>query len=155
MNILVVFYSRTGWTEKVAVRLAQQLNCGLDQVVDTKDRSKLLGYLKAGRDAMFKEMTTIAPVKSEPKFYDLIIVGTPIWAFTVPPPIRTYLRDKKIQLKRVAFFCTQGGSGDKAAFREMEKTCDLKPIATMALTTQEVKEEKYQDKLSQFIQQLK
>jgi hypothetical protein len=37
----------------------------------------------------------------------------------------------------------------------MEKTCDLKPIATMALTTQEVKEEKYQDKLSQFIQQLK
>jgi flavodoxin len=42
-NVLVVFYSRTGTTMKVAEAIREALGCEIDGVEDTKGRSGVIG----------------------------------------------------------------------------------------------------------------
>ena len=54
MKTLVVFYSRTGTTKKVGENIAKILKCDSEEIFDTKDRMGVVGYMQAGKDAMFK-----------------------------------------------------------------------------------------------------
>lgn len=131
-KILVSFYSRTGNTGKVAHKIAKILKADLDEISDTKNRKGVKGWLYAGRDATKKNLTEIK-FKKDPSKYDLTIVGTPIWAFTVTAPIRTYLTKNKKKFKNTAFFSTSAGCGIKRAFEEMRKSSDSKPLSLLAL----------------------
>lgn len=149
MKKLVVFYSRTGTTRKLGHKLAKFLKCDFEEIKDTKDRNGALGYLKAGRDATLKKLTVIKPIKKNPDKYDLIIIGTPVWAWTISPAIRTYIHENKNKFKKVAFFCTMGGDGDKKAFSTMQNICNKKPISLLTLRTVEIKDN-CEDKIKKF-----
>ncbi len=47
MNALVVHYSRTGTTKKVAEKLAFLLKCVSEEIHDTTNRKGKLGWLRA------------------------------------------------------------------------------------------------------------
>jgi len=151
MKILIIFYSRTGTTKKVAQSLAQKLNCEAEEIFDTKKRQGGWGYLMAGRDAIQKKLTTLKEIRNKPADFDLVILGTPNWAGNVCTPIRTYLWQYGKDIKQTAFFCTCGGSAGKS-FTAMEKLCGLKPQATLELKTKEVWQNHYEEKLNQFVQ---
>jgi flavodoxin len=135
---LVVYYSRTGFTKTVADKIAADLGADIEAVCDKDDRSGMIGYLKAGRDASLKRLAAITPPIYDPSGYDLVIIGTPVWAFTLSAPIRSYITSNKGRFKMVAFFCTQGGSGADGAFLEMERLCNIKPTAIIALLAKDV-----------------
>jgi len=61
------------------------------------------------------------------------VVGTPVWAWTLTPPVRSYLAANKKKLKKVAFFLTCGSTGIDKTFAEMEKE-SKKPVATIAFS---------------------
>ena len=155
MKILVVYYSRTGTTKKVAETIASDLKCDSEEIIDTKNRSGFWGYLKSGRDAMKKRLTILEPIKKTPDSYDLVIIGTPIWAWNVSAPVRTYIVQNADKFKKVAFFCTMGGSGDVKAFKEMESISGKKPIATLGLRQADVKNDTYKEKVSKFIEEIR
>jgi flavodoxin len=136
MKKLVVFYSRTGTTKKVSEMLTRLLKADIDEIMDEKNRAGIFGYIWGGRDAL-SEKTTKIKFSKNPKEYDIIIIGTPIWAGKMAPAVRTYLLDNKSKLKKVAFFCTKGGEGNGKTFEGMEKLAG-KPIATLSLRTKEV-----------------
>ncbi len=150
MKPLVVFYSRTGTTKQAGEALAQMLDCDSEELHDTKKRSGPLGYMTAGRDAQAKKLTTLADIKHDPAQYDVVILGTPIWGGTLSSAIRTYITANKAKFKRVAFFCTQGGTENQQLFDEMEALCERRPVSILALRDKEVKTGAYQDKLRQF-----
>ena len=54
--------------------------------------------------------------------YERIILGTPVWASTFAPPIRTFLKENSdIHGKKIAVFtCFSGGGADKV-IEKMEK----------------------------------
>lgn len=138
MKTLVVFYSRTGTTKKVAEALASKMGADLEEIKDTVDRSGIKGYLFSGRDAMKKNLTVLRQLSKDVSQYDLVVIGTPIW-ITVSVPVRTFLVQHKNEFaKNVAFFCTMGGSGDEKAFKEMEEIVGKKPLATLTLRTRDV-----------------
>ena len=64
-DILCVYYSRTGRTEKAMGEIAQALDAELVKIEDGQDRSKLRGYLRSGLEAMSKKLCPIAPVQTE------------------------------------------------------------------------------------------
>lgn len=138
MNALVIYYSRSGNTRKAGEAVAQALAADTEELLETKDRSGLSGYLRAGGDAMLKREAAIKQLGKSVDAYDLVVVGTPIWAFTVAPPVRALLSRQGSRMARVAFFCTMGGSGAKRAFREMADLCGKQPVATLALTEKEL-----------------
>ncbi len=154
MKILVAYYSRTGTTQKVAEAIASKKGAEIEEIKDTVKRSGAKGYLISGRNAMRRKLTQLEPVKFNPADYDLVIVGTPIWAWNISVPVRTYLAEQKDKFKQVAFFCTMGGSGDAKVFQEMEKIIGQKPIAVFSTLTKEVAEDNYSEKLDVFLKEL-
>lgn len=155
MKTLVIFYSRTGTTKKVSEIIAQKLNADMEEIQDTVDRSGVKGYLISGRDAMKRKLTQLEPIKKNLNEYDLVIIGTPIWSWNMSVPIRTFLSEQKENLKKIAFFCTLGGSGDKKAFQEMEEIVGKKPEATLRITTKEVVKNEFSAQVEEFIASLK
>jgi flavodoxin len=165
VKTLVAFYSRTGTTKKIASAIAEKTGADLEEIRDTVDRSGAMGYLRSGRDSIKKKLTKLEPLKFEPDQYDSIIIGTPIWGWNVSVPVRTYITEQKDKFqpkadqpradKKVAFFCTMGGSGNENAFSEMEKIIGKKPMATLALTTKEVVNDNYSEILEEFILKIK
>jgi flavodoxin len=155
MKPLVVFYSRSGTTKKVALELAQALGCEHEELEDTQDRSGIGGWLRSGRQAMKDEPTTLKPVKKDLSQYDMFIVGTPVWAGKMSVPTRTFLVQNKDTLKEVAFFYTSGGKdNEQKIFPVMEAVCGKKPKATLGLRTKEVKKDEFKDKVQSFAKAL-
>jgi flavodoxin len=109
LKSLVVYYTRTGNARFVAETIAAEIGADVEEVIDMKKRSGVLGYLSGGKDARQGKETQIAPIKKSPADYDLIIVGTPIWAARPTPAITTYLKKNNLSGKKVALFFTQGG----------------------------------------------
>ncbi len=153
MKILVIFYSRTGTTKKVGENIANILKCDSEEIFDTKDRMGVMGYMQAGKDAMLKKLTKLKKIQKTSGLYDLVIIGGPVWGFTVSTPIRTYITENRF--KNVAFFCTQGGSGAEKAFSEMERLAGKKPKALLVLRTKEVLDGSYSNKVKNFVKEIK
>jgi len=153
---LIVFYSRTGTTRKVAEMLAANINAKTLEIMDDKDRKGPIGYIKAGRDAMKKNLTKIKYDSVDLSEYNTIIIGTPVWAWTITPAIRTFIaeQEKILKEKSHAFFCTMGGSGDEQSFKEMEKLIGKKPQATLTLKTREVIKSESEKKIREFLEKL-
>lgn len=153
-KILVVYYSRTGITKKIAQEISEFLSCDIEQIIDEKDRSGIKGFMAGGRDSMKRELTQIKPTEKDPADYDIVIIGTPVWAANMTPAVRTYITQNKEKIKNVAFFCTTGGTGIEKTFIEMEVLIRKKPVATFAATSNQVKKNTYQG-LKEFIEKIK
>lgn len=151
MKTLIVYYTRTNTTKKLAEAVALKLGADLEEVIDKKDRSGIKGYVVAGKDAMQASLTEIGECQKNPSEYDLVIIGTPVWAWKMTPAIRTYLTNNKEKLSRVAFFTTQGGEGNGKVIPGMEELVGKKSIASLQLLTREVVQDKFADKLDEFV----
>jgi len=154
MNALVVYYSRTGTTRKVAEKLASLLKCVSEEIHDITNRKGRLGWLRAGKDATSKKLTKLETVNADPAAYDIVIIGTPMWNRTLSTPIRAYLTQYKDRFKKVAFFCTHQYTDDDP-FEEMESICGKTPVATLRLhRKREVEADQYLKKAEEFIDKL-
>src|SRR5687768_3728680 len=132
-RILVVYYSRTGNTRTVAGELVAALRADVDQLDDRRDRCGVFGYLRCAREALKKRTIELLPQAYDPSDYDIVVLGTPVWAGNISSPLRSYVATHVPQLKRVAFFCTQGGSGGAKVFRDLAELCGQSPLATLAI----------------------
>jgi flavodoxin len=153
MKTLVVYYSRTGTTKKVAEEIAKNLKADLDEIKDKKNRNGAMGYLYAGRDAVKKRLTEVK-FKKNPEKYDLIVIGTPIWGWNMCPAFRTYVKENKKKIKKVAFFCTMGGSGGENALAEAERLIGKK-TEKLVLMTKEVVSGNFKEKVKEFCRKIK
>lgn len=114
MKSLVVYYTRTGNARFVAETIAAEIGADVEEVIDLKKRTGVLGYLSGGSDARRGKETEIASTKKSPAEYDLVIVGTPVWAGRPAPAILTYFKKHDFADKKVAVFFTQGGKKPQA-----------------------------------------
>lgn len=137
-SVLVVFHSRTGTTRRVAQAIADSLKADIGEIVDLKKRTGLFGYLGAGRDALRRTLTPIDEPTNDPTEYDLVIVGTPVWAGRMSSPARSYLDRHNGRFGAVGFFCTCGGKNNEAAlFADMAEVAGCAPRAVLAVTDAE------------------
>jgi flavodoxin len=155
-KILVVYYSKTGHTERVAKDIASGLGADTEKLIDKKDRSGFLGYIMGGRDAAKKRTTEIEKPLKNPKDYDVVIIGTPVWAWNMTPAVRTYLSAYKNDFKNVAFFTTAGGTKPEKIVRSMEDLAGKKGLGYVGFVQKELKDQDvYSNKLSDFFKLFK
>ena len=128
MKSLVVYYSRTGNAKFVAETVAAELGSDIEEVVDLKKRDGKLGWISASRDASGGKQTEIAPTTKNPKDYELVVIGTPVWAWSPSAAIRTYLSKNDLSGKKAALFFTL----DNNLRQAVEKTKALMPNAEFA-----------------------
>ncbi len=113
MRTLIVYYSRTGKTDLIAKEIARVLNGDIIKIEEVRQRKGFLGFITARYDAIkekcseikitdFKKQTTLTNLeKTALDNYDLIFIGTPVWAGKPTPAINTFIstvdfRDKKV-----------------------------------------------------------
>ena len=133
-KILVIFYSRTGTTRRIATALAAKLGGSVEEIVEGRTRNGFLGYWKSIIEARRKSSPEILPAKNDPSSFALVVIGSPVWAWSVSSPVRAYLTANKGRLPAVAFFCTCGGAGSETAFAQMQDIVGKAPHATCAIT---------------------
>lgn len=150
VKVLVAYYSRTGRTKQVAETVAAGLEADPVPIEDVDDRTGALGYFWSGRDALFGRRGSIRPTEADPAEYDLVIVGTPVWAGRLSTPVRTYIADHRADLKQVAFFCTEGAYGGPRVFKTMNDLSGQDPVATLEITGGDLKSGRYRDKVRAF-----
>ncbi len=162
MRVLVVYYSRSGVTRKACEAIAASLSVAgheavTEELIDKTDREGIMGYLGGGRDAVLRKPTEIEPVVADPAGFDLVVIGTPVWAAKCAPAARAFCEQFAGQLARVAFVATMGASGDRGAYEAMERYCGKAPVATLTLIDKHIRSddaEGYAAKVEAFVQEL-
>ncbi|HAD82331.1 MAG: hypothetical protein A2509_09255 [Candidatus Edwardsbacteria bacterium RIFOXYD12_FULL_50_11] len=154
MKTLVIYYSRTGITKKIGQAIASKIQADTEEIIDLKDRQGAWEYLKAGRDAMKRIPADIAETKKDPAQYDLVVVGTPVWAGNMACAIRTYIGRNKDRIKKLALFCTLGGSGDQNTFNEMESLSGQTAAAKLTVKAREAGKPESDARLDEFVKQI-
>ncbi len=156
MKTLVVFYSRDGHTKRIALSLADLLKADCEELIDLANRRGIRGWLFAGRDAMRRKLTRLQKSAKPPADYDLVVIGSPVWAGNITPAVRTYLAEYGRQIKRAAFFCSKGGTAAKNLFPEMSAAAGgQRPLATLEVKEADEKTGIATHKIIQFADEIK
>jgi len=110
MKILIVFYSYSGNTRTVARALAEFLGQkGAVDTIDLKPLDESDSFLGQCSRAFRHMRARIQDANFDLAGYDLICVGTPVWAFGPAPAINTYLdKCQGVTGKRLVLFTTYG-----------------------------------------------
>ena len=126
---LVAYFSATGTTAKVAEKLADAVGADIYEIEPeipyTKDdldwknkwsRSSIEMRDSSSRPAIIGRRDNIND-------YDTIYVGFPIWWYTAPAIINTFLESYDLSGKIVIPFATSGGSRFGNTNERLEKSC--------------------------------
>lgn len=131
---LVVFYSRSGNTRRIGHDIAARLDADVEELVEDRRRRRgLLGFVRAGYQALRGRSAKLRPTRTDPAAYELVIIGTPVWSDSLTPAVRAYLEAHRGELRQVAFFLTHGSSGRRRVFDQMETLAGRRPLATAAV----------------------
>ncbi|MCX7882809.1 MAG: NAD(P)H-dependent oxidoreductase [Brevinematales bacterium] len=114
MRVLVLFYSYEGNTEFIAKIIAEEVHAEVESIkpVEEKHYHGVMKYVWNGKAALMREKPTLIPLKKDILAYDLIFLGTPVWAGTWVPVFNTLFQQNDFMGKKVAcFYCHAGGPG--------------------------------------------
>jgi len=124
---LVAYFSATGTTARVATTLAKAADADLFEIApeeaytaadldwrDKQSRSTVEMQSSASRPAVAGKVENMAQ-------YDTIYVGFPIWWYTAPRIINTFLEQYDLSGKTLIPFATSGGSGMADIAEQLKK----------------------------------
>ena len=127
---LVAYFSATGVTRNVAKQLAQAAGADLFEIKpvhpytnadldwrDTRSRRSLEMKDPHSRPEIAEGLGNIAD-------YDTIFLGFPIWWYTAPTIIHTFLESYDFSGKTILPFATSGGSGFGKTVSVLKPLCD-------------------------------
>ena len=126
MKVLVAYFSASGTTKGVAQQLAEVTGGTLHEIKpakpytdadlnwnDKQSRSSVEMQDKKSRPAITGKLTNM-------KEYNVVYVGFPIWWYTCPTIINTFMEAYDFQGKTVIPFATSGGSSIKKACDDLK-----------------------------------
>jgi flavodoxin len=155
-KILVVYYSRTGNTERVARDLASRLGADIEKITDKKKRSGLLGILSISKDIMKQKGTEIEEIQKNPAGYDIVAIGTPVWGPIPASAVSAYLEKTKADLPKAVFFTTSGSSTPENTVAYLEKIAGKKAVYYFGFNSEELKDAGlYESKISSVVENFK
>ena len=126
---LVAYFSASGVTAKTAKALAEAAEADLYEI------QPQIPYTQADLNWMDKKSRSTVEMNdpdSRPAIsgsvpgmeqYDVIFLGFPIWWYTAPTIIKTFLESYDMAGKKIVLFATSGGSGLGDTARTLQNVC--------------------------------
>ena len=121
MKTAIIYYSMSGNTKYTAEKIAESLGITDADIIRISPEKSYPDkgakkFLWGGKSAVMGEKPKLNTYDFNTDKYQRIIIGTPVWASTFVPPIRTFIDENPdINKKQVAVFtCFSGGGADKA-----------------------------------------
>ena len=91
MKYVVVFYTRTNNSRRIAEKIADKLGCELVEISDSINWKGLKGFFKAGAYSG-KNIPVAIEVSGNMDGADAYIVVAPLWAGGLAPAAKTFLK---------------------------------------------------------------
>jgi flavodoxin len=143
LKILVAYYSRSGNTRAAVEKVRSFLNepaVTLWEIPEEGTRDGAVGWVRSCLEGIRKKTSTIAPPPFRVGDFDLVVLGTPVWANSPASAIRAFCRAGAGDFRKVAFLGTHGGGGTGKAFAQMTELCGMEPVATLTLRDKVIRE---------------
>src|SRR5574344_1762857 len=111
MKKLIIYYSYSGNTKKVVQKIQEKLSC---DVLELKPKTPfstdydevVKEYQNNEKD---KKVVEIEKVTIDLSLYDEIIVGTPVWWYSMTPVMRSFLNQYYLNGSKISAFATNAG----------------------------------------------
>ena len=115
MKSLIVYYSLEGNTKFIAEEIAREIDCDVIQLKLQKELPSkgFMKYLLGGKQVVFNEKPALEPFNINIDNYDLIIMGTPVWAGKFASAFNTFFSKISLKNKKIVLFCCYGGNEGK------------------------------------------
>lgn len=112
-NTLIVYYSHSGNTRKLANLIAQQIDADCLEIIPEKpypnDYTSVVNQAKQEISRNFRPALKNAQINLNK--YTTIFIGSPNWWSNIAPPIATFIDTNDLSAKKIIPFCTHGGGG--------------------------------------------
>jgi len=137
-KILVVVYSYTGTSRRVAELLCSQQGWPMAEIVETRPRAGAFGSWRCLLDSLFHRQPAIRYDGPKTKDFDAVVLVSPIWGQRLAGPMRSFVGTRRHHLPDVAVVSVMGGRGAPHAVAEISRLIGRAPILDTAFTTREV-----------------
>ena len=126
-NVLVTYFSASGVTKGVAEKIADENDYDIFEIVPTEIyTSEDLDYTnKDSRSTIEmndKEFRPPIVESCDVSSYDTVVIGFPVWWYTAPTIINTFIESVDLSGKTIKVFCTSGGSGVDKCVSDLQDT---------------------------------
>lgn len=127
-KVLVSYFSASGVTKRVAEKIAKAINGDLFEIEPTqKYTSEDLDWTnKQSRSSIEMQDKTFRPQilnkVSNIIEYDTVVLGFPVWWYTAPTIINTFIEENNLKGKNIYIFVTSGGSSSEGSFKDLKNT---------------------------------
>lgn len=124
MKKLILYYSYSGNTKKVAEMLQKEIDSDLAEIKTVVpyegDYNTVVEQGKEEINSGF--MPDLQALSVDLKTYDTIVLGTPVWWYTFAPAVKTFLNTNDLAGKKLYPFATNGGWLGHT-FKDIVKAC--------------------------------
>lgn len=159
MKTLIVYYSLEGNTEYAAGKIASALDADTLRIEPKKayPDSGFRKFIWGGKSAVMAETPELLPYDFNADDYNRIIIGFPVWASNMTPPIRTFVKENDLKGKRIAAFACQSGAGAEKAFGKLRSALGIEKLeAELILIDPKSKpSEENEQKITAFCEELR
>jgi len=126
MKTLVAYFSASGVTKRVAEKVADVLEADIFEIApETPYSAADLDYMdKNSRSTIeMNDKSFRPPIKEsiDVAEYDTIVIGFPVWWYTAPTIINTFIESCDMAGKTAVAFCTSGGTGISGCENDLKK----------------------------------
>ena len=128
MSELVLYYSYSGHTKKIALDTAAKYNLTTCEVVDEVKPGKFKAYTKGCYHAMKGVATPIKPLMVSFAEFGAVLVFAPIWAGSIAPAMNTALAKLPMGTKVSLRLVSRSGRSSKEKITKRLKTLGLEII---------------------------
>ena len=115
-NVLVAYFSASGVTKAVAEKIADENGYDIFEIVPEEiyTPADLDWTDRNSRSTLeMNDRTFRPPIRQtcDVSGYDTVVIGFPVWWYTAPTIINTFIESVDLTGKTIKAFCTSGGSG--------------------------------------------
>ncbi|MFW5952812.1 MAG: flavodoxin family protein [Candidatus Natronoplasma sp.] len=159
MKAIIVYYSQTGNTEKVAKEIGKILD---SEEIDVRtlsiERSRTRTYDQNVEDAKKEEKAKIEEAQTDLSDFDMLFIGTPVWCGKPATPVNAYVNQcERLDGIDIIPFLTHGGGGPSMTFDKIKNELEPKGgnvVEELSLSSKEVDTKAGKEKVEELISRL-
>ncbi len=130
MKTLVVYYSRKGYTESIALEKAKNDNADFLCLETIENTAGWYGFFNCVKFASSKKRMTLFPYETNVGEYDKAVICTPVWCGGISSPMLEFLEREKHNIKSAEYILVHAlPMNAETVADEIDKLLDIKRIS--------------------------
>ena len=113
-KVLIIYYSFSGVTKGIAEKIREKTRGDVFEIATVRTYPTEYSAIieEAKRELQTGDLPALKKKPPDMSSYDLVLVGSPVWWYTLSTPVMNFLRQVDFASKRTSVFCThEGGVG--------------------------------------------